>query len=251
MPRKPLPLSTDPNAGLEQEFGNLASAITAMSREMQEAVTKALREELKRMADEGFMLKPNAPEGASDIAPARSLNEGNFELVRYGLQELVERIEMTREHVSALTPAVNESYKIFNATSELRSIVDATEQATQNILESAEAIQDLLEQAVMDDRADIDLSQRLGEQVTLIITSCSFQDLTGQRISATVNTLEHTEDELRRLVELWDLETEGTATSSNLRNRPGDTREDKHLLHGPQADGGASQEDIDSLLKKK
>lgn len=252
MPRKPLPLPADPNAGLEQEFGNLASAITAMSREIQEAVRNAIRDEIKRMADEGLVLKSGTTKEGADNSSHRSLNEGNFDLVRDGLQELVERIEMTREHVSALTPAVSESYKIFSATSELRSIVDSTEQATQHILESAEAIQDLLEQAVLSDRIDIDLSQRLGEQVTLIITSCSFQDLTGQRISATVNTLEHTEDELRRLVELWDLEVEGTATASNLRNKPGDTRDDKHLLHGPQDEGkGSSQEDIDSILKKK
>ena len=144
------------------------------------------------MTDEGLVLKSGATKEGADNSSHRSLNEGNFDLVRDGLQELVERIEMTREHVSALTPAVSESYKIFSATSELRSIVDSTEQATQHILRSAEAIQDLLEQAVLSDRIDIDLSQRLGEQVTLIITSCSFQDLTGQRISATVNTLEHT-----------------------------------------------------------
>ncbi|NKD55019.1 protein phosphatase CheZ [Haematospirillum sp. H1815] len=240
--------SDEPEAVLGREFGNLAAAVTAMSREIQGAVVKAIRDEINRMAADGILIKPVTPEQPEANRP-RSLHDGNFSLVRDGLQELVERIEMTRDHVSALTPAAGESDQILAATSELKSVVDATEQATQTILTATEAIQAIIDQAHTAGDLDTGLYQKLGEQSIQIMTACSFQDLTGQRISATVNTLMHVEAELKRLVELWEIE-EGLAKAENVRNRPDDNRPDKHLLHGPQADGkGVSQDDIDSMLR--
>lgn len=264
---------------IEDQVGGLATAILSMSGELQEVVKRAIRNEVTRMAEEGYLAAgPTAPgpvtvpqsaaSGAEDPAPADTspalqsamlalaeqgdeaslLKIGNFGLIRDSLKELVDRIELTRDHVSALTPAAGETDQILIATSELGSVVDATEQATQVILESAEAIQALID--LSSNTGDLDplLYQQLADQVIQIMTACSFQDLTGQRISASVNTLLHVEAELKRLVELWEIE-EGTARADIIRNRPDDTREDKHLLHGPQVDGaGMSQGDIDSML---
>lgn len=264
---------------IEDQVGGLATAILSMSGELQEVVKRAIRNEVMRMAEEGYLaagtavpgpvtVPESAASGAEDPAPADTspalqsamlalaeqgdeaslLKIGNFGLIRDSLKELVDRIELTRDHVSALTPAAGETDQILVATSELGSVVEATEQATQVILESAEAIQALID--LSSNTGDLDplLYQQLADQVIQIMTACSFQDLTGQRISASVNTLLHVEAELKRLVELWEIE-EGTARADIIRNRPDDTREDKHLLHGPQAEGAAmSQGDIDSML---
>lgn len=259
---------------IEDQVGGLATAILSMSGELQEVVKRAIRNEVMRMAEEGHLaagpavMAPSpAPDTAvappEDPSPALQsamlalaeqgddpslLKVGNFGLIRDSLKELVDRIELTRDHVSALTPAAGETDQILVATSELGSVVEATEQATQVILESAEAIQAMID--LSSNTGDLDplLYQQLSDQVIQIMTACSFQDLTGQRISASVNTLLHVEAELKRLVELWEIE-EGTARADIIRNRPDDTREDKHLLHGPQVDGaGMSQGDIDSML---
>ncbi|GAB3117685.1 protein phosphatase CheZ [Novispirillum itersonii] len=263
---------------IEDQVGGLATAILSMSGELQEVVKRAIRNEVMRMAEEGHLaagpaaMAPSpAPSLAPDAGTAPSedpspalqsamlalaeqgddpslLKVGNFGLIRDSLKELVDRIELTRDHVSALTPAAGETDQILVATSELGSVVEATEQATQVILESAEAIQAMID--LSSNTGDLDplLYQQLADQVIQIMTACSFQDLTGQRISASVNTLLHVEAELKRLVELWEIE-EGTARADIIRNRPDDTREDKHLLHGPQVDGaGMSQGDIDSML---
>ncbi|WP_019646003.1 protein phosphatase CheZ [Novispirillum itersonii] len=254
---------------IEEQVGGLATAILSMSGELQEVVKRAIRTEVMRMASEGQLAAGPAVSAPASVPDATSaspalqavasvleeqgddaslLKVGNFGLIRDSLKELVDRIELTRDHVSALTPAAGETDQILVATSELGSVVEATEQATQVILESAEAIQALID--LSSNTGDLDplLYQQLADQVIQIMTACSFQDLTGQRISASVNTLLHVEAELKRLVELWEIE-EGTARADIIRNRPDDTREDKHLLHGPQAEGsGMSQGDIDSML---
>lgn len=257
---------------IEDQVGGLATAILSMSGELQDVVKRAIRNEVMRMAEEGYLAAGTAMPGpvvsgggvpGTEASPALQsavlalaeqgdeaslLKIGNFGLIRDSLKELVDRIELTRDHVSALTPAAGETDQILIATSELGSVVEATEQATQVILESAEAIQALID--LSSNTGDLDplLYQQLADQVIQIMTACSFQDLTGQRISASVNTLLHVEAELKRLVELWEIE-EGTARADIIRNRPDDTREDKHLLHGPQVDGaGMSQGDIDSML---
>lgn len=255
---------------IESEIGNLATAILSMSGELQEVVTRAIRTELTRMAEAGALsaapiasplpAAADEPLAASALGTAMQalaeqdgedvslLRVGNFGLIRDSLKELVDRIELTRDHVSALTPAAGETDQILVATSELGSVVDATEQATQVILESAETMQALLDQSANTGDLDPLLYQQLADQIIQIMTACSFQDLTGQRISASVNTLLHVEAELKRLVELWEIE-EGSARTEIIRNRPDDARPDKHLLHGPQADGeGMSQGDIDSML---
>ncbi len=257
---------------IEQQIGHLAAAILALSADMRQVVGEVVRSELRAMARDGLSL-PAAPGAAPaptatptptptptpDIVPplpgavatspsAGSYHgdPGNFSLIRQGLAELVDRIDLTRDHVAALSPAHGESDHIVAATSELGSVVEATEHATQHILQSAETMQTLLDGHM--DRLDVMLYQELSTQVIEIMTACSFQDITGQRISAAINTLLHVEAELKRLVELWEIE-EGTARTEIIRNRPDDTREDKHLLHGPQAEGmGMSQDDIDAMM---
>ncbi|GAA0579082.1 protein phosphatase CheZ [Caenispirillum bisanense] len=252
---------------IEQQIGHLAAAILALSADMRQVVGEVVRSELRTMAREGLSLpavaiaapapdSAPAPEPAPSVPAAKAVasleepphhaDSGNFSLIRQGLSELVDRIDLTRDHVAALSPANGESDHIVAATSELGSVVEATEHATQHILQSAETMQTLLDGHM--DRLDVMLYQELSTQVIEIMTACSFQDITGQRISAAINTLLHVEAELKRLVELWEIE-EGTARTEIIRNRPDDTREDKHLLHGPQAEGmGMSQDDIDAMM---
>jgi chemotaxis protein CheZ len=39
-----------------------------------------------------------------------------------------------------------------------------------------------------------------------LITACSFQDLTGQRINTVVNTLSYVEERLQKLIDIWRIE---------------------------------------------
>lgn len=249
----------------DQQIAALSAAMLAMAGELRgivrQSVQEAVREEIARLREEGAFAAPAAPaptgeaaavggpavDPAEDDAHARLLMAGNLDLIRLSLAELVERLDLTRDYVAGLAPAAGEDDQITTTTTELNAVVAATEKATDQILGIAEAMQGLLDENA--DRLGVDLYQALGAQVIELMTACGFQDLTGQRIAAAMHTLLHLDAELRRLVELWEIE-EGRATAEIIRNRPGDTREDRHLLHGPQKDGaGMSQDDIDLMLR--
>ncbi|WP_404385339.1 chemotaxis protein [Caenispirillum salinarum] len=246
---------------VETQIANLTAAMLAMSGEMREmmreTVAEAVRAEIDRLVDEGRLavVAPLADAQAAPPAPAHDepaghmsdLLTGNFDLIKLSLVDLVERLDLTRDYVAGLTPADGQEDQIQTTTGELRAVISATEQATNKILETAESIQTLLDENA--DRLGVDLYEAMGTHVIDLMTACSFQDITGQRIAASMHTLLHLDVELRRLVELWDIE-EGRATAEIIRNHPDDARTDKHLLHGPQHEGaGMSQDDIDAMLR--
>jgi chemotaxis regulatin CheY-phosphate phosphatase CheZ len=243
------------SANIEKQIANLTAAILAMAGEMREvvrvSVNDAVRTEIDRLIDEG-RLTVTSLEGIPSPPPpphvsTAALYSDNFDLIKLSLVELVERLDLTRDYVAGITPAQGQEDQIQTTTGELRAVISATEQATETILETAENLQVLLDENA--DRLGVELYEIMGAHVIDLMTACSFQDITGQRIAASMHTLLHLDVELRRLVELWDIE-EGRATAEIIRNHPGDEREDKHLLHGPQHEGaGMSQDDIDLMLK--
>lgn len=150
-------------------------------------------------------------------------------------------IQKAKLDIADLCPSEIQAKHIPSATDELDAIVLATEQATSVILDSAEKIEATFEKVSDDVRED------LNEAVTNIYEACSFQDITGQRISKIVATLLEIEEKIQELVtafgsRLPPAETAGDGIVQDL----GD---DASLLNGPQLPGGGkSQEEIDALL---
>jgi chemotaxis protein CheZ len=99
------------------------------------------------------------------------------------------------------------------------------------------------------DQADV-----LSKAVTRIYEACSFQDITGQRISKVVTVLQNVETRVDALLSAFGTEG-GTAASETAASaeEPAATEpaanSDEDLMSGPQLPGtGNSQEDIDALL---
>jgi len=86
------------------------------------------------------------------------------------------------------------------------------------------------------------------DRVIKIFEACNFQDLTGQRITKVVSTLQFIETHIVRMMEIWggleafkDIEAEQTSKRED----------DAGLLNGPKLageTGHASQDDIDALF---
>ena len=88
------------------------------------------------------------------------------------------------------------------------------------------------------------LSTAVTDATTMIYEACSFQDLTGQRITKVVSALKAIDDRVARICELLDLKAEDAAAAPEPE--PDD---DSRLLNGPaMPDAAMSQDDIDRIL---
>jgi chemotaxis protein CheZ len=87
-------------------------------------------------------------------------------------------------------------------------------------------------------------------EVMKIFEACSFQDITGQRITKVVKTLKDIESKVSSMLEVIASRIPGLAEVEEALPEEDDTRsEDEKLLNGPQmSDQAISQEDIDKLL---
>jgi len=156
------------------------------------------------------------------------------------LGEMAREIANMKEELALLRLSDMRDEHIPTAGRELDAIVEATEEATNTIMSAAEEI-------MAADAADSDAYQALvGEKVIDIFQACSFQDITGQRISKVVSTLNALDKRITTLVEKLKIlritDAAGNETAAEKRAR-------ELMLNGPQFKGeGVSQDDIDAFF---
>ncbi len=155
------------------------------------------------------------------------------------IQELSKFIDDLKAEIATIRPDEVTAEHLPAANDELEAVVQATEQATNEIIEAVEAIEALAE------RMDGEVSGQVGEAVTKIYEACSFQDITGQRITKVIGALRLIEDKVQGLLEAFGTE---------MRKLPREKLAAKEaaaadLMNGPQLPNAAmSQDDIDAIL---
>ena len=175
--------------------------------------------------------------------PALERESDQVHVLRRELNEISGYIQQTRQEIASLRPDRPGNSSINSATGELDAIVSQTEEATYSILNGAERIQQVAAQIPTSDDVAA-LASQIENQAIEIMTTCSFQDLTGQRMTRVVNALRFIERRVNTMIEIW-----GVDGSIPPVVEPADTRPDAHLMNGPQTGGEAvSQNDIDALF---
>lgn len=156
---------------------------------------------------------------------------------------LSDYIDQARLEIANMQPVDLESDRIPRAGLELDAIVQHTEEATNTIMEAAEEIMGL-------DPSDPDtFTATTQDAVMRIFEACSFQDITGQRISKVVQTLEHIEDRVLQLRDVMGITDTHMDKVEADAKKAAEESGDKALLRGPALDGeGMGQDDVDSLL---
>lgn len=170
------------------------------------------------------------------------------------IEALSSYIQTARSEIASLRPDEITDEHLPAAGEELEAIVGATEQATNSIMEAVEQIEN--EAAQLDPEA----AERITNAVTNVYEACSFQDITGQRITKVVNCLKHIEEKVNALLTAFGQEigqgggAEAPRPAAEASKKPPKTakakaRPDEHLMNGPQLPENAiSQDDIDALL---
>jgi chemotaxis protein CheZ len=219
------------SAGLDSE--EILAAIQAMHSDL-----RALEGVVRSQAE----IVPPTPIFDLEEDHARS----EVKLLRNEIRAMSLAIQHTKTEIAALRPPNTADDRLMVVTQELDAIVTATERATNTILESAEKI-DMLAEQVQSVGADPTSKQLAGDIRDTVITmfeACNFQDITGQRISKVVRTLQFIEDRINKMIEIW-----GPETFEEVKHTQEELDEEAKLLNGPQlADKGVSQADIDKLF---
>ncbi len=153
------------------------------------------------------------------------------------LRDLKDIIEEARSEITFANPDEIKNKHIPTATDELDAVVGATEEATGTIMDSCEVIQSQMEHVASE------IAPVIGAEVTKIFEACSFQDITGQRITKVINTLNQIEVKIDSLLSVLGKKIPGLSGGS------GEEGESESLLNGPQMpDKAITQVDIDKLL---
>jgi len=146
-------------------------------------------------------------------------------------------IAKAKEEIREMRPHDISHERIPTAGAELEAITRDTENATHTIMNCAEAI---MAADVSDPKA---YKAAVDDEVMKIFEACSFQDITGQRVSKVVGVLKQIEERVGKL-----------ANTLGVDDKPAEmTQEEKRrhdlLLNGPALNGPETrQDDIDALF---
>jgi chemotaxis regulatin CheY-phosphate phosphatase CheZ len=169
-----------------------------------------------------------------------------FDILRLELESMAAGIARTRREIASIKPQsdVPGSDRIIAATEELDLVLRSTENATAEILTAAESLQ-ALSGKFRESGGDAAVCDEIDNHATNLMIACSFQDLTGQRMTKVVNALRYIEQRVNSMIAIWgvtDADAKGTGEQT-------DERPDAHLLNGPQRAGdGVAQVDVDRML---
>ena len=214
------------------------------------AAIELLREEMRALSGSGAAAaaEPAAPPpDREEIDREYERKRAEVNLLRTELQGLLVAIEQTKMEIAALRPIDSKEDRLVVVTNQLDAIVSATEGATNGILEAAEKIDALAAnlKAQAGDSFAGHMAADISDAVVGIFEACNFQDITGQRITKVVRTLQFIEERINKMIEIWGADTFGDLP------RPADVEidEEKKLLNGPALEGESiSQDDIDKLF---
>ena len=163
---------------------------------------------------------------------------GNETSLLAEVEELGRTIAAAKAEISALRVDDITDSHIPSATDELDAIVAHTATATNCILEACETLDAI--SAKMD---GLD-AERMVDATSRIYEACSFQDITGQRISKVVTTLKTIDTKIAHILATFSVEQEIRDPGPDMVKA-----ESLNLLNGPQLPMVAmDQSEIDKLL---
>jgi chemotaxis protein CheZ len=154
------------------------------------------------------------------------------------VEELAHTIATAKTEIAALRVDDITGHDIPFATDELDAIVGHTAQATHAILEVCETLDEVAATVGAEQAA------KLQDATTRIYEACSFQDITGQRITKIVATLKTIEGKVAHIINTF-----GPGITHVSDRSANHVMTDADLLNGPQLPAQAmDQSDIDKLM---
>ncbi len=160
---------------------------------------------------------------------------------------LFKYIQRVRQEIAAIDHPADSDHDFDSMAEQLDAIVQATEEATDTIMGAIESNADLVAdlRRGISDPGQLALLERISQNGNTVFEACSFQDITGQRITKVVKSVTYVEARVNALIDIW-----GKTEVEKIKVVPErEKTADEKLLSGPQLEKDAlAQNDIDSLL---
>lgn len=167
-----------------------------------------------------------------------------LDVLKNEISALAETIHRLKLDITQTDATQLQNEKIPDATEELDAVVTATAEATNAIMSACETVEGIADKIGGDD------GMTLSGEVTKVYEACSFQDITGQRITKVVNTLKEIDFKISMLMQALDMQVGPIAHKKPEAEICEVSPQDpESLLNGPQMpDAAVTQDDIDKLL---
>jgi len=174
-------------------------------------------------------------------------SEQNIALLRSELDGLMRYLNRVQTEIASIDRPAEEEHHFGSMGEQLDAILQATETATNTIMEAVEK-NDAVIQKIRDKISDPEVNALLDEinnNSGDVFEACSFQDITGQRVNKVVKSITYVEERVNSLIDVM-----GRSAIESIEVLPESEKSaDEKLLEGPQLEGkGLSQDDIDSLF---
>lgn len=207
---------------------------------------KRLAERIDRLTNAGAVITSVSGEPISISAA----DQAAFDKVRAEVEAIAARITLTKQEIATLKHPLATDDKLSSASMELSAVVKSTEEATQSIMQVAEHLDEVAREvtSLVSDSYVVQRLNEMSEYITKLFEACSFQDLTGQRITKVVKTIDFIEERIETMQVIWgrkDIEKLPLPDADDIHKK-----DDGLVLHGPtDAAGGAiSQDEVDKLF---
>ena len=164
---------------------------------------------------------------------------------------LIHYIDRLRKEIAGIAQEKNSQTRFEGMADRLDAIIGSTAEATDTILSAMEDLDNLVDKIrAHPDAAEIDsLCDKITANTTKAMEACSFQDLTGQRVSKVIGSLRFVEERVNSMADLCGREEIDSLSQEMSYDGDVDTVDDGVALEGPQRNGEAiSQDDIDALF---
>ncbi|MCW8835788.1 MAG: protein phosphatase CheZ [Rhodospirillales bacterium] len=175
------------------------------------------------------------------------VNDDTANQLKQELSGLFKYVQRIRQEIASIHHPEHEEHQLLKMADQLDAIVTSTEKATNTIMETVELNEGLsakLREKVTDPAA-LALIDEMSKNNMDVFEACSFQDLTGQRVSKILKSIRYVEDRVSSLMEIWGKQALLEEKTIGEEKKT----EDESLLSGPQLEGkGISQDEIDKLF---
>jgi len=159
---------------------------------------------------------------------------------------LFKYLKRVRQEIAAINRPADENMHFDSMSDQLGVIVKATEEATDTIMGCVEKNDDIfveLKKSITDPD-QVNQFDQISAHSAEVFEACSFQDITGQRITKVVNSLTYVEDRVNALINV-----RGKEEIERIEVQPEKMTEEEKLLREPALDGeGITQDEIDKLF---